>query len=99
MTEEGDGKMEFTKNRTELATPDCDWERSWKRARLKGLGTKASSFLWKLLHDILPNEQRLHRILPNISEFLKLYPNQSVADLTHSLFQFVSTRSVVEWLF
>ena len=98
MTDEEDGKMEYIKTRSELATADCDWERSWRRARLRGLGSKASSFLWKLLHDILPTEQRLNRILPNSSEVCKLCPNQVVADQTHSLFKCVNTRGVGEWL-
>ena len=56
------------------------------------------TFLWKLLHLLLPTEQRLSRILPNSSELCKLCPAQTVADLSHCLFQCVSTQEVGDWL-
>ena len=90
--------MEYIKTRAELASPATDWECSWRRARLKGLGSEATSFLWKLLHLILPTEERLSRILPNTPNHCKYCPNPITADIPHCLFMCVSTREVGSWL-
>ena len=91
---EGNGSMEYIKSRAELASPGTDWESSWRRARLKGLGSEATSFLWKLLHRLLPTEQRLARILPNSSEMCKYCPTPTVGDLEHCFFACVKTKLV-----
>ena len=64
----------------------------WRRAKLKGLGYEASSFLWKLLHQLLPTEERLARILPNTSPVCKICSTPTHADLIHCFFQCSSTR-------
>ena len=86
--------MEYITCRSELASPDTDWEGSWRRARLKGLGAEATSFLWKLLHRLLPTEERLAKILPNSSNNFKLCATPTNADLHHCFFQCVSTVEV-----
>ena len=93
-----DNQMKYIKTRVEIASPLTDWETSWRRARLKGLGSEATSFLFKLLHQLLPSEERLSRILPNTSENCKYCPTPITADLAHSLFQCVNTREVGSWL-
>ena len=98
MIEHDDSPREYIKSRSELTSPTTDWESCWRRARLKGIGSEASSFLWKLLHRLLPTEQRLARILPNSSEHCKLCRIPTTADLSHCLFQCVSTREVGGWL-
>ena len=65
---------EYIKSRAELASPETDWEKNWRLARIKGLGSEATSFLWKMLHNILPTEQRLARILPNSIPACKFCP-------------------------
>ena len=94
MVEANDSSMEYIMSRAELASPDTDWEVSWRRARLKGMGYIATSLLWKLLHRWLPTEQRLARILPNTSESCKYCPTPTPADLEHSFFGCVKTRDV-----
>ena len=88
----------YKKCRAELSSPTTDWETSWRRARLKGIGSDGTSFLWKMLHNLLPTEARLSRILPNSSEQCKLCPAPATADLTHCLFACVSTREAGNWL-
>ena len=85
MVEQENGQMELIKSRAELASPTTDWETSWRRARLKGIGSDGTSFLWKMLHNLLPTEARLSRILPNSSEQCKLCPAPATADLTACL--------------
>ena len=98
MEEAPNNQMDYIKTRAELASPTTDWECSWRRARLKRIGSEATSFLWKLLHLLLPTEERLSRILPNTSNLCKYCPNPITADISHCLFQCVSTREVGSWL-
>ena len=98
MVETEDLPREYIKAKAELASPDTDWETSWRRARLKGLGTEATSFLWKMLHNILPTEQRLARILPNQSQNCKFCLAPTTADLRHCFFECVNTKEVGKWL-
>ena len=85
---------EYIKCRAELASPDKNWVLSWSRIRLKGLGSEASSFLWKLLHRILPTEERVARILQNASANCRQCPTPTIADLEHAFFHCVSTQEV-----
>ena len=48
----------------EAASPHTDWKRTWRLARLKGLGPELSTFLLKLTWGILPSKARLAKILP-----------------------------------
>ena len=49
---------QFKPSRTELASPDTDWDRSWHLARLKGLGPESLGFcgvLWRpVANDWVP---------------------------------------------
>ena len=74
------------------------WETSWRRARLRGLGSWAINFLWKLKHQLLPTEKRLSRILHNTEAICKLCADSAVADLIYSFFQCVTTRDIGYWL-
>ena len=85
---------EYIKCKAELRSPGTDWELSWSLSRLKGLGSDATSFLWKLLHCILPTEERLSRILPNSSPSCKFCSEQVSANLEHCFFYCILTRTV-----
>jgi hypothetical protein len=74
MVELADNQREYIKSRAELASPTTDWESSWRHARTKGIGSEATSFLWKLLHCLLPTEARLSRIFPNTSGTVSSVP-------------------------
>ena len=75
-------------NHPELSyPPDNDWDRSWHLARLEGLGPDMTSFLWKVLHKLLPSQDRLSRILPNKTPLCQLCQDQVVEDLPHAFFQ------------
>ena len=50
--------------RVERANPQNDWERSWRLARLPGLGPDNTSFLLRLMHDLLPTQERVARTNP-----------------------------------
>lgn len=63
MVETDNQAMQFISSRAELASPNTDWDLTWRLARLKGLGSEATSYK----HRILPSEERVARILPNSS--------------------------------
>ena len=50
--------------RVEKANPQTDWEQSWRLARLPGLGPENTSFLLRMMHDLLPTQERVARTNP-----------------------------------
>jgi hypothetical protein len=77
MTEEGEGGEEeegeegglrnLKPLRCEMIDPNVNWERSWRRGRLRPLSPNLCSFLFLLLQQLLPTAERVARILPNSS--------------------------------
>ena len=48
--------------RAETLSPSTDWPNSWRLSRMQGLESDLSSFLFKLLHKLLPTQDRVSRI-------------------------------------
>ena len=81
---------EYTPCRTELANPQNDWEKTWRLARLQGLGPEITTFLWRLLHRLLPIQDRVHRITSNNSSSspnCQLCQEGLLEDQQHAFFQ------------
>ena len=74
--------------RTELASPTNDWARTWWLARLKGLGPVTTTFLWRLLHKLIPTQERLSKIIKNKnpSSHCQLCQKGEVENLDHTFF-------------
>ena len=53
---------------------------------MRGLGPELQSFLWKLLHRLLPTQERISRILKNRSPLCQLCDDQISDDLLHTFF-------------
>ena len=70
--------------KAELANPTADWQLTWHLVRLKGLGPKHSSFLWKLVHLLLPIRERLHRLSPTTTPACTLCNQNRTEDLLHT---------------
>ena len=72
--------------RVERASPLTDWERSWRLARLPGLGPENVSFLFKMLHDLLPTQERVARTKPRASPACQLPGcNSGIENRAHAL--------------
>ena len=71
----------------EVKHPEVDWTRSWSLAVTPGLSTKQLSFLWRMVHDLLPCQVRLFRLgMPNINtETCSHCDSNMLGNLTHSL--------------
>ena len=87
----------------EQASPATDWGRSWRLARLRGLGPELTSFLLKLLWGILPCKARVSRILPKASPECQLCNISTVAvkvpeTLEHAIFTCAGNMGVSELL-
>ena len=80
---------EIRPSRAEVKHPEVNWERTWSLATTPGLPTYLLSFLWKMIHDLLPCPARLFRLqMPNIkSDICNLCNQNQVGDLTHCLLQ------------
>ena len=87
MEEKENGQRSYIGCRVELGSPNVDWETSWRLARLPGLGSEHTSFLFKLLHQILPTQERVARTSPTASSLCKVNncPGDMVEDLPHAL--------------
>ena len=67
MEVDDNGQSNNTLCRVERASQLTDWERSWRLARLPGLGPENVSFLFKMMHDVLPTQERIARTKPRAS--------------------------------
>ena len=73
--------------RVETKFPQINWDCSWRRARLRGLGPELSSFLFKLLHNLLPTQARLARTGAIFSGACKLCQSGAEESALHALIQ------------
>lgn len=86
--------------RTELSNPEVDWQQSWKLASQPGLSSEEQTFLWRMLHNILPTQSRLHRLgmrnapTPNCIFCERLEPDV----LHHALLTCPKNKEVTDWL-
>jgi hypothetical protein len=73
--------------RVELGSPSTDWDVTWERVRLKGLGPNLTSFLFKIVHQLLPTQERVARTNPNQSPACKARGclEGETEDLVHAL--------------
>ena len=76
----------FRPSRAELTSPTTDWELSWSLCRHQGMPPELSSFLWKMLIDLLCTQQRLHRMGASISPLCKLCKTET-GSLQHELIE------------
>ena len=93
MTTLEDNHRVFTPCKAELSSLSTDWDHVWHLARLKGLGPEHSSFLFKLIHQLLPVKSRVHRISPTTSPICSLCPSSATEDLMHTFFSCIFNQA------
>ena len=57
-----EGRMELTPCRVEEKFPEVCWAESYRISRLTGLSPEIKSFLFKLIHELLPSKERIHHL-------------------------------------
>ena len=74
--------------KAESLYPYINWDLAWSNARLKGLDSHQTSFLFKLMHNILPTKSRLNRmrIEANMTNCCGLCGLNEEEDLIHAFF-------------
>jgi hypothetical protein len=71
--------------RVEALHPNTEWSQVWNIARTKGLGPELISFQFKLLHQLLPTQERIARLGLNEDQpRLCLHRRLETGDLVHS---------------
>ena len=85
--------------RIESKYPLLDWEQTWNLAVTPGLPSDQTTFLWQMLHDILPTRERLFRLsMPDISSpTCDLCTMEAEDNIQHALLQcsFNSANSLI----
>ena len=64
-----------------------DWETTWRRSRLPGLGPNLTSFIFKVAHDLLPTKERLSKVDSSKSSSCEKCSAEATEDLVHALIQ------------
>ena len=88
------GTREYKLCKTETKNPNIDWENTWSLAVTPGLCSDMTSFLWRMLHGLLPTRERLHRLnMPGItSPLCDLCKLEAVDTTLHALLQCPSSK-------
>ena len=81
-TEQG---RELIPCRAETKDPEINWETVWHRVRLPGLGPVMVSFLFKVVHDLLPTQERVSRTNPAVTGTCRMCESESLETLDHAL--------------
>ena len=100
MQSEPDGRRAMKPCRIEIKNPTVDWSQSWLLANMKGLNPTEKTFLWRMMHNLLPTQARLfHMKMKNTPHPNCLLCNRpEPADLVHSLLTCPSNKEVYSWL-
>ena len=59
MQSEPDGRRSLRPCKTDMKNSTVDWSISWSLANLKGLNPTEKTFLWRIMHNLLPTQARL----------------------------------------
>ena len=85
--EQSEGILQLKTCRVERLFPLNDWETTWKRCRLPSLGPNLSSFLFLVVHELLPTQARLSKADPSLNGICRMCTENVIDDLQHSLIQ------------
>ena len=88
------GNLEVIPCRAELRSPGTDWGCVWRRIRLPGLDSELTSFLFRLLHDLLPTKERQNRISAATPSTCTYCQDDTEEDLLHGMFLCEYNRDV-----
>ena len=84
--------------RSERLFPNIDWRTTWGKIRYPFLSSNTATFLWKLLHELLPTEERLSMTVGNIPSTCRFECADQVATLMHCFFKCHLTNEVGSWV-
>ena len=92
-------QREFIPIRCEIKMPDVNWDQSWSYTLLSGLESEQRSFLFRMLHNILPTKTRLFRLHQTDSAVCSLCTSGASEDCIHAFLTCsYNTSDVNDWL-
>ena len=99
-TETDEHGFRYTKQcKVETKFQNVDWENTWPLACMPGLESTDCSFLWRMVHNLLPTQERLNRILSTVtSPVCTLCDSEDVCDLSHALISCKFNNDIDHWL-
>ena len=62
-----ENRQELIPCKVEMSDPSVFWSESYLLCRLQGLSPSSKSFVFKLIHCLLPSKERLHHLTPATS--------------------------------
>jgi hypothetical protein len=95
---DNEGRQQARKCRVELLMPNNDWSKSFYLSRMRGLTTETRSFNFKLLHQLLPCNERLNRILPNNHPNCTLCTTNQIESPVHAFFSCDRNSQAAQYL-
>ena len=98
--EDDNGFLYSVTCRAERVHADLNWETIWSFSILPGLNSDDSSFLFKLLHNLLTTQERLHRVLSYkvTSSLCTLCTQEVCSDQMHALIYCPFNNGMGYWL-
>ena len=84
--------------RCEIRNPMVSWDRTCEFAQLRGLSSEQSSFLFRMLHNILPTSSRLHHLHQRDSPACSLCTSDQEEDCLHALLICSHNSTVNNWI-
>ena len=88
-------RMEIVPCKIEVRCPLAPWSEIYRLCRLNGLSSQSKSFLFKLVHTILPSYERINHLNPNSSSLCRLDCGE-VESYEHLFFKCVCNRAAGE---
>ena len=84
----------------EIESPDLDWMSIWASICMSGLTSDMMSFIWRMIHNLLPCPTRLFRLsMPgSTSSLCTLCNQQASGDLVHCLIECPSNDGAGQYI-
>ena len=93
-----EGKLTPFPLKPERLHPLLDWERSWSYLSIRGLSGVQRSFLFRLLHNLLPTRSRLHRMNLTEDPYCDICPQRIEQDTIHCFLQCSFNFIINDWI-
>ena len=96
--DENDFKFKI-RSKPETQNPNINWDQVWAISSLPGLDSSDSSFLFSLLHNLLPTQERLHRVFKNkvTNNHCTLCTQEVPCNLIHALIYCPFNQGISFW--
>ena len=67
-----EGRKELIPCKVEERNPQAPWYEMYRMSRIKGISPAVKSFNFKLIHTLLPSQERVNHLNPNVSPLCRL---------------------------